>query len=698
LLPVLPSVGDSDTLFCAALVVVIIIVTLPASAVRLQRALGAAVVWSLVTALVLPQFLLSPFYPRFLDLSRGISAALTSLAGQPLFLGPTASGLWILAAAEGLVACLVLSGFLPVLRGLVAAVILVLSFLLLLVAHTPQSTLFAALIVLAVVTAARYPDRDSAALRLKYPTLIGFSASTLMAGALLLSHVTLFPRSGPIRPSPIILQSSGFGSFSDPSHKSGSDLYLPQFGLLASYLTALGHEVKALRCPLDDGQMEPGATLLVFNPTNPLTVPEKQRLRAFLEYGGTLLLVGDHTNIGSTLSALNSYLADTPIRFRFDTAVPFSFPFTLNMATGFPPHPLRGDGRLTQMLLPWGFGASLTVGWPGCVLFTLKDAFSDRGDTANPPSFLGNEHLDPGEWNGDMPVLASATVGHGHVLVFGDTALFQDPLLFVSIGFIERAVVASHVRSGPLMSEILALLLTIGGAVALLRSTSRRPLTISSCLLYALSVAVAPAWTRHEPRIAGVVHVATYDMTQAQWVAARSGEDGVSLLNGSLHSAGYLPLAFWRPPADLDSVSALGLMINPRSRLSGGAADRLHRILRRGGTVLICAGHAEAENLTDLLKPAGLGVGSIPLGSGAEAGSDVHFGQAYPITMHGPQATVIRSLWGYPVIVMCRSGRGHILLIIDSEYATDRNLGIYPRCAVLLDSLLSLSAVPPDEP
>jgi len=519
--------------------------------------------------------------------------------------------------------------------------------------------------------------------------IIGVTAGMLLAASVLLFG-TCRSSQNVARRSRVIVQSSGLGSFESPYGIPPGDANRAQFGALPLYLRAMGYQVSESADPLKGCLLDSVSVLVVFNPQVPIKTGARGRLYTFLNRGGTLLLVGDHTNVGGTLPALNSYLQGTPIRFRFDAAVATRWPTTLSLSTGFPQHPLRGDGRLRREHVPWGVGASLQVRWPGSALYTMKEGFSDRGDPSNAPSFLGNQSLDPGELEGDLPLIAFSQVGQGRVVVFGDTGLFQDPSLFVSTTFVDRVFAYAVSGSRPLWpAEVEGMLLAGVGLVLLLKHGRPRVLLITCALLYLLSIGIHHPWERIEPRFPRYNRLALYDFAHAEHVSPLAKKGSVQMLNSFLLAKGYLPVAVWTERSDLMRSASLILVIDPKGSFSRSSAERLLQMQERGGSVLMCAGSEDADNVKPLLSPLGLEVTPIPLGTGAEAGSDVIFSSAYGIKVLSPTPIVIRRLWKYPVVVSANLGRGRTILISDSQFARNENLSDHPGSIVLLDSLLA---------
>jgi hypothetical protein len=149
---------------------------------------------------------------------------------------------------------------------------------------------------------------------------------------------------------------------------------------------------------------------------------ERQVIYDFIARGGSLLVLGDHTDVFGLMRGFNSLLEPLGIKFRFDSA-----------------YKARETWRGCQAAAPdavaWGWddqnpgvavGASLEFSGSARPLLVGHYGFSDNGVRENAiGSHLGNYHHDPGERLGDVVLVATTTYGRGRVVVWGDTSAFQ---------------------------------------------------------------------------------------------------------------------------------------------------------------------------------------------------------------------------------------------------------------------------------
>jgi hypothetical protein len=138
----------------------------------------------------------------------------------------------------------------------------------------------------------------------------------------------------------------------------------------------------------------------------------------FVNAGGTLIVLGDHTDVFGLMEGFNSLLDVFGIEFQFDSAYP--------ARQGW-----RGCAVPSSDAVAWrwerdhcgvAIGALLKLGGNARPLVTGRYAHSDHGFRANAVgSFLGNYRYDAGEQVGDLALAAVCSSGSGRVIVWGDT-------------------------------------------------------------------------------------------------------------------------------------------------------------------------------------------------------------------------------------------------------------------------------------
>ncbi len=165
--------------------------------------------------------------------------------------------------------------------------------------------------------------------------------------------------------------------------------------------------------------------LVLIMSTFPYTKEEMTDIKEFVLNGGGLLVIGDHTDINNIGSSLNPVIEQFGIRFLFDT-IWLQTNERVNLR--YRPHPIHFDLKKVN----FSVGASLRTMYPARpIIQSSYAAYSDYGDANNAVSgYLGNSILDDNERIHDLPLVAECQYGKGRVLVFGDSAYFQNTSLY----------------------------------------------------------------------------------------------------------------------------------------------------------------------------------------------------------------------------------------------------------------------------
>ncbi len=453
------------------------------------------------------------------------------------------------------------------------------------------------------------------------------------------------------------------------------------FGLLPEYLAADGFEVGVLAA----GELpavrsgRPG-TLVLINCPEVWDGDRKAALVAFVRSGGSLLVLGDHTDVFGLQRGFNSMLDCIGVEFDFDSAYPRRPGWHGCVESGG--HPLAAFTRADQLGV--AIGAGLTLRGRALPVAIGRFGFSDTGIRSNTiGAFLGNYSPDPGEPIGDCVLMASAILGRGKVLVFGDTSMFQNSSLsdqyagqikgvfeWLSrpVGLLERWPVRAALL---FVSSVLAILL----AARLVRRLAL--LVASTALLGALTgerlavvrFAGPPRW----PDRAALIDYSHAPDTGHHEVRANS--QGAAY--GLFARAELLNYDFTRWPdrEALLGVRALAILA-PSVPFSASEAEDVHLFMESGGVVLLEAGFRRRHLLQPLLLPLGLDLGSEPLGPlprvrGRETDrATPRFPDAWPIVrLRNDPADVILFSQGNDVCALFRPvGPGGILLFSDDRF------------------------------
>lgn len=188
---------------------------------------------------------------------------------------------------------------------------------------------------------------------------------------------------------------------------------------------------------VDWAQMRPEKAdlLLMLNPHGEMEAGEWNKMLSFINNGGRLLLLGDHTHMFGLDNDYFKFIEELGISFNFDTAIYFkdswksclrSPDLTLDM--------MLKDIRYSPNIMQ---GASLTVTYPVRPLIIGEYGWSDLGDLENEPGYLGDRKYTTQERTGALVLAAKRDYGKGRIIVFGDTTFLQNSPFSASYPFIQ---------------------------------------------------------------------------------------------------------------------------------------------------------------------------------------------------------------------------------------------------------------------
>ncbi len=150
----------------------------------------------------------------------------------------------------------------------------------------------------------------------------------------------------------------------------------------------------------------------------------------FVEGGGGLFVIVDHTNVYRHAQRVNPFLEPMGIRVEYTIAVDYPPEYSVAglgwiMAWNFTDHPVAAD--LEMVSLQTG-GSMVTENQEGAVALTSEESFADYWDPEDTGGYYGDwkqtdEELEP---SGPLEVVSAVEYGEGRVVVVGDQNIFGD--------------------------------------------------------------------------------------------------------------------------------------------------------------------------------------------------------------------------------------------------------------------------------
>jgi len=629
----------------------------------------------------------------------------SSLWEQPLRHGPTYSGLWLLVAcllalvmiATGtrhrpwrIITAFVLLPLLALaaipLRGLVpthyhgSPVIAVLSWRLV------QFILL--LVPIALLTLTRSRDGAPAATVLP-PAVQWRKIATVASMAAALTGLVLLTWGRPIpwNPGKVLIDTRG--SFNmETIHWGAYGREVPQGASLATLpnvLGAYGFETATSDTLINAAALEGTDVLVVMNPDTAFTDAEHKTIWDFVNRGGGLLVLGDHTNIMGVMEPFNTLLEPAGISLNFDSVIPKVDRWSWYGCMRFHPHPVTRRLR-DEAELKLSVGASLTLDERAVPLLSGRDAFSDAGDWDNAQgAYLGNMAFDRQETEGDLIVAAEAPYGRGKVIAFGDTSPFQRNTVSLTHELVARVFTYLGTPGGALAGRQMrtagAIMLLVGGGI-LLGLNRRRPEAPALFAILALIwlMALENRATVALPPAPVGDNVAWLDLSHGNRVDLHAGrDDGLGGLTNHFWRHGFVPLVMREFDMDRLKVSQLFVTVAPAFPYSRNELTALRGFVEKGGLLIVSAGYEERNGSLDLLAEFGYGVGSTPLGSAHVAetlleGQRVLMHESWPVLQPEGRGEVWVQAWGYPIVVFETVGAGGLLVIADSMFLGAKRL------------------------
>jgi hypothetical protein len=419
--------------------------------------------------------------------------------------------------------------------------------------------------------------------------------------------------------------------------------------------------------------------------------PEEQGIIwEYVNNGGSLLVLGDHTNVGGIQQPLNDLLTPVGIRFRFDAALPLDETQKWLTCTRLLHHPvtvaLAGVDELQ-----YGVGGSLDIS-PGAFPIVIGTyALSDNGNRSGADvAYLGDYAYNKGEQLGDVILVAAAYHGDGKILVFGDTSSFQNSALPFSYPFLRSTF--SWLASTPnnIMSIVqigLALLLFLG-AILLVRFSKKNTVPFA---LFPVMLAVALVMTtsvnpmlipQNTPRGPLVSIDASHIERFAQEPFTDESVNGLIL---NLQRNNYLPILLRRFSDDTIASSQIFICIAATASFNEAQLNVLKHYMADGGYIILATGYDDREATLPLLSVFNMSIDPVPLGpvpyveaNTSSYENEPRFVDSWPLTFSSNQATSYYNFtWDdttYNLVVFQKYGSGGLLVISDSQFLLDKNI------------------------
>jgi hypothetical protein len=539
----------------------------------------------------------------------------------------------------------------------------------------------------------------------------------------------LSPERATLEGKHLVVYEKGFLNWLKAKHGEYGRWSIGMYGMLRPYVESLGATLQ-ISPDLSQEDLDGADALLLIFPDEPWGPGQLDRIRAYVENGGSLLLMGEHTTVvrrgkaGGSIgdlrpserfkdSAFNMVLDGTAMRVRFDSAT-FevggwlqSYEALAHPATTGVPDDHNEFGSV--------IGASVESHWPARPVLVGRWGWNDPGDIARGESMMGNGEYDPGERLGDCVLAVEQRIGKGRIVCFGDTSAMTNGIAPGSYGFTSRLLAyLANVPANPQEPWRGALGLLAGGALAALLLWRRDAVPVAVAAV-ALAASLA-ACTHTSYRALTILpdgrdktpnNVAYIGFGKLEAPAQESWRpDGTAGLLMTLMRQDFL--VFDMPDYTWERMrrAAIVVCIAPNEPFSREERDAVRRFVEGGGIFIITVGYDDVGPSRELLNDFGLYVGLDPPGSPDPREPEplshfrsaylqvrdpegnyrllVRFNAAWPVGSTEDDAIGMvytmrqdpnKGAWEQvPVMIRRPVGEGVVLLVGDTGFAMNKNL------------------------
>ncbi len=440
--------------------------------------------------------------------------------------------------------------------------------------------------------------------------------------------------------------------------------------------------------PIGEDALRDCDVLVLKVPSGGYSKTEIASIRRFVERGGGLLLLGEHTSVYGSGVYLNQVAEQFGFRFRYDCAFGIDSVFVQRFAPPPAPHPIL------QHMPPLDFATSCTIDPAGSDGRAVIQATGLKNLSANyhAPNYYPQAKDQPEMRYGPFVQLWATRHGAGRVVAFTDSTIFSNFAFFepgkseLMLGMLEWLNHRSEALDPRLLLVLVGVCL-LAGAAALGRpwETCWPLLLAAGALGWAAVVVAVPAAGRAAmppPKALSPMTTIALDRTVSEARLPRNGfiagkDDEFGLFERSILRLGY----FTRRASGADATKAdVVVVLHP----GGGDQPTLVRFRRRlieyvsaGGKLLVLDSPANARSTANsLLHPFGLKVTPVAHLEGTLSGTGDLPAVGVPSACEVTGGEPLARLGGRTVAAVARKGAGSVWVIGFASRFTDAKMGV----------------------
>ena len=648
------------------------------------------------------------FWHGFQQVGAGISAGAAVLAGQFRSFGATSAGAWVLAVPIGFLLSARLGHLWTLLLGILSVLIVAFGLMIWLaiwpsVDHWGMALLnglrfvptthldwaakpsvvasglaFIPLVFACLIVAAA--TRMGSQLRRDRFTLPGNAMAIAMIILVALGLWSTRPQPQGKIGGEVVL----FSTKTDVDFSRGFDgrhglLSLGMYGMWERSLEDLGFVVKQSPEPIDAELLEGVNILILVMQSESFEDFERDAIWDFVQAGGGLMVLGDHTDLLGFEEPNNELLEPVGIRFVYDSAYPMRPWWRHSQSSNW--HPIAAGIDLWNTSI--GTGASLEISdWRVSPVIVGRYGISDYGNRANAGQggLLGDyRHQVAGEKLGDLPLVAAVSYGQGRVVVFGDTSTFQPIGLLDSRVFRDRVFdfLVNGGHEPPITRLGLLALGLLCGAISIRHNGPRFVFVWGVTLGFGFGTALGShaSVDREISR-----PIALVDSSLVPSVPSESFGDGASGGIGiSLMRLGYQARFFEQASPDEFDDASLLFVIAPNRIPSPEYVNSARALMEKGGTLFLATSKYSAQAVEPLLALCGVAVNETPMGNAVleSNGIKLEFVEAWPLQARpeteGHPPRIVASIGNEAIVMEKKVGKGRCVVFADERFFENEN-------------------------
>ncbi|MGA1824531.1 MAG: hypothetical protein ACMUIP_07675 [bacterium] len=221
--------------------------------------------------------------------------------------------------------------------------------------------------------------------------------------------------------------------------------------------------------------------------TTPFSPEEIELLKDFVFEGGSVLLIGDHTDVYFMNKNLNELSKHFGIRFKQDSVYFIDGGWVI---TDYPNYRMHPATHYLEKFI-WATGDSLHITHPAFpLIYSSPVCFADEVNYFY-DNFFGNTKIDAAEVFGSFCIMAGSRYGKGKIIAFTDSTCFNNYLMF-SVG--RRELIAGVLKWLGNKETINPLPLLTVLSFCFLGFVILKRRTDPNTLLYLCSIGVSMGW------------------------------------------------------------------------------------------------------------------------------------------------------------------------------------------------------------